>query len=60
MSGVKGRSGGKRKGSGRKGGIPTKMVSFRLTLDNVAILAKQPNKSQFINELIQAAGKKPR
>jgi hypothetical protein len=46
MSGVKGRSGGKRKGSGRKGGVKTKMVSFRITMPNLAILEKQPNKKQ--------------
>lgn len=52
MSGVKGRSGGTRKGAGRKAPATRVSMSFAITKANAAILSKQPNKSAFVNDLI--------
>lgn len=52
----KGGRGGRREGSGRKA-LGKKAVTLRLSEESVEILARQENKSEFVDELIKAANK---
>lgn len=46
--------GGRREGSGRKA-LGKKAVTLKLSEESVAVLARQENKSEFVDELIKAA-----
>lgn len=46
--------GGRREGSGRKA-LGKKAVTLKLSEESVEILARQENKSEFVDELIKAA-----
>ena len=46
--------GGHREGSGRKA-LGKKAVTLKLSEESVAVLARQENKSEFVDELIKKA-----
>ena len=47
--------GGRREGSGRKA-LGKKAVTLKLSEESVAVLARQENKSEFVDELIKNHG----
>ena len=54
MVGIKGKSGGKRQGSGRPKSEQTKFImSLRLEPDLVDYVSQKENKSKFINDCIR-------
>lgn len=53
MAGIKGKSGGKRTGAGRPGGVSQKAISVRVDLDLIPYLESQPNRNRFINDCIR-------
>lgn len=53
MVGVKGKSGGKRKGAGRHSGLRQKAISVRLDLDLWDRLSSISNRNRFINNAVR-------
>lgn len=53
MAGVKGKSGGKRKGAGRPSGLRQKAISVRLDLDILDRLSSISNRNGFINNAVR-------
>ena len=53
MSGIKGKSGGKREGAGRPRGVKQKPISVRLDIDLLKGLTTVKNRNGFINDAIR-------
>lgn len=53
MAGIKGKTGGKREGSGRPSGLSQKAISVRLDLDLLEKLSIVENRNKFINDAVR-------
>jgi hypothetical protein len=53
MAGIKGKSGGKREGSGRPSGINQKAISVKIDIDLIDYLNSKDNRNRFINDCIR-------